>query len=57
MMSAFDDSSLSSDQDTNRIFGVGGRFFIQPSEILQVELIETHINLLILNLKKNLFKS
>ena len=57
MMSAFDDSFLSSDQDTNRIFGVGGRFFIQPFEILQVELIGTHINLLILNLKKNLFKS
>ena len=52
MMSALDDSSLSSDQDINKIFGVGGGFIIQPSETLQIELTRTHINLLILNLKK-----
>ena len=55
MMSALDDSSLSSDQDINRIFGVGGGFIIQPSETLQIELTRTHRNLLILNLKKKIY--
>ena len=56
-----DNSFLLLDQDTNWFFSVGDDwildFFIKPSKTLQVELIRTHKNLLILNLRKGPFRS
>ena len=46
MASALDDSSLSSNQDMNQFWckqGLNPMSFIQPSEILPVELIGTHM--------------
>ena len=46
MASAPDDSSLSSNQDMNQFWckqGLNPMSFIQPSEILPVELIGTHM--------------
>ena len=46
MASAYNNSSLLSDQDTNHFFGVGGGLnlesLIQPLETLSIELVETY---------------